>query len=539
MKFINLRLNRRLTQSLGSIKIGVRLGLGFGIIILLLAGVAYLSAASLAASKARVDLITKQVDVKIAFANRLQSQLNLMALSVRNYVLYTDMLFRNKQRDQIVAARTGYDDAIEKIKALLRDEKEQQIHTDIRQRYAEILPLLDKTLAMVDAGNVDEATEFLRRSVQTPQDAWLKSIQSMVDLQEEQSRQAIATMDQDYRAAMRILLAAVLFAIGTGVALAWLITRSITVPLRAAVKVAETVALGDLTSRIEGHAKDETGQLLLALKTMNESLVKIVGDVRQGADTIATASTEIASSNFDLSSRTEQQATALQQTAASMEELNDAVKQNGNDAGKANQLARNASEVALKGGAVVSQVVQTMGSIKQSAKRIVDIISVIDGIAFQTNILALNAAVEAARAGEQGRGFAVVAAEVRNLAQRSASAAKEIKILIGDSVENVEAGSALVDQAGATMDEIVASVKSVTSIMETIALASREQGAGIDQINQAIGKMDETTQQNAALVEQAAAAAESLQDQAGNLARAVSLFRLERAGESELMMIGA
>ena len=291
--------------------------------------------------------------------------------------------------------------------------------------------------------------------------------------------------------------------------------------------IARTVASGDLTSRIEVRSSDETGQLLQALKEMNASLVNIVSEVRTGTDTIAAASGQIADGNLDLSSRTEQQASSLEETASSMERLTGTVKQNADNARQANQLAASASEVAVKGGSVVSQVIDTMGSINASSRKIVDIIGVIDGIAFQTNILALNAAVEAARAGEQGRGFAVVAAEVRNLAQRSAAAAKEIKTLIGDSVEKVAVGSKLVSEAGITMDEVVASVKRVTDIMGEITAASQEQSTGIEQVNSAIAKMDAVTQQNAALVEQAAAAAESMQNQAGNLARVVSVFKLD------------
>jgi methyl-accepting chemotaxis protein len=281
-------------------------------------------------------------------------------------------------------------------------------------------------------------------------------------------------------------------------------------------KVARTVADGDLTSRVDVTTTDETGQLLQALKEMNSSLVKIVGDVRTGTDNMASASSQIASGNLDLSSRTEEQASSLEETASSMEEMTSTVKQNADNARQANQLAASASEVALCGGSVVAQVVDTMSSINESSKKIVDIIGVIDGIALQTNILALNAAVEAAPAGEQGRGFAVVASEVRNLAQRSAAAAKEIKGLIGDSVEKVDLGARLVEQAGTTMGEIVDSVKRVTDIMSEITCASQEQTSGIEQINQAISQMDQVTQQNAALVEEAAAAAESLQERAGH-----------------------
>jgi len=262
---------------------------------------------------------------------------------------------------------------------------------------------------------------------------------------------------------------------------------------------------------------------------MNDNLVDLVGKVRMGTDQITTASSEIASGNLDLSQRTEEQVSSLEETASSMEELTSTVRQNADNARQANQLAAGASEVAVKGGAVVGQVVQTMSSINASSKKIVDIISVIDGIAFQTNILALNAAVEAARAGEQGRGFAVVATEVRTLAQRSAAAAKEIKELISDSVSKVEDGTRLVDEAGATMDEIVSAVKCVTDIMSEISAASQEQSSGIEQVNQAVSQMDEVTQQNAALVEEAAAA-ESMQDQAQALTQAVTIFKLSSNG---------
>ena len=302
--------------------------------------------------------------------------------------------------------------------------------------------------------------------------------------------------------------------------------RNITAPLRAAVDIARRVAKGDLSARIDVRSKDETGQLMGALKDMNASLRDIVGRVRTGTDTIATASGEITSGNQDLSSRTEQQASSLEETASSMEELTSTVKQNADNARQANQMAAMASETAVRGGEVVARVVGTMGQINESARRIADIITVIDGIAFQTNILALNAAVEAARAGEQGRGFAVVAGEVRSLAQRSAAAAKEIKDLIGDSVGKVEAGSRLADEAGNTMEEVVGSVKRVSDIISEIAAASDEQRAGIEQVNGAITQMDQVTQQNAALVEQAAAAAEAMQEQAHTLAQLVATFQI-------------
>ena len=328
------------------------------------------------------------------------------------------------------------------------------------------------------------------------------------------------------RATFLSLLAMVLGS-GAAIVAGVVVSRSIVRPLGRAVEVARTVAAGDLTARIEVTSNDETGQLLRALKDMNASLKQIVSKVRSGAETIGVASNEIARGNLDLSSRTEQQAGALEETASSMEELTSAVRQNSDNARQARQLAVSACDVAVRGGDVVERAVGTMAAITESSKQIVDIIGVIDGIAFQTNILALNAAVEAARAGEQGRGFAVVASEVRSLAQRSATAAKEIKALIGDSVERVEAGSALVNEAGTTMTEIVASVKRVTEIMAEISAASAEQGAGIEQINVAVTEMDTTTQQNAALVEEAAAAAEALREQTVALNEVVGVFRLD------------
>jgi methyl-accepting chemotaxis protein len=304
------------------------------------------------------------------------------------------------------------------------------------------------------------------------------------------------------------------------------IRKVVTVPLEGGVKIARSIAQGDLTRTIEVNSRNEIGELQQALKDMSESLERIVGQVRVGTDTIFSASHEIASGNTDLSTRTELQAGALEKTASSMQELTEQVNQNADHARQANTMAQNASEVAVRGGNVVSQVVHTMEDIRASSKRIEDITSVIDGIAFQTNILALNAAVEAARAGEQGKGFAVVASEVRSLAQRSAAAAREIKTLIDESVGKVDAGSTLVHEAGNTMTEIVDSIRHVTSIMGQIAAASQGQTEGIERVNASIVEMNDVTHQNAAMVEQAAAAAQSLQQQAGHLEQVVGVFKL-------------
>ena len=362
----------------------------------------------------------------------------------------------------------------------------------------------------------------------------------MTSFRDSAEKRFISTVDDATSAAISAKMAGIvfgLFALAVSLGFGILIARGITRQLCEAVGVAQRVAAGDLTSVVEVTSTDETGQLLQALKGMNDSLKKIVSEVRASSDSISTGTQQIATGNADLSQRTEEQASSLEETASSMEELTATVKQNAENARQANQLAAGASDVAVKGGAVVGQVVTTMSMINESSKKIVDIISVIDGIAFQTNILALNAAVEAARAGEQGRGFAVVATEVRTLAQRSAAAAKEIKSLIDDSVHKVEDGARLVDQAGKTMDEVVNSVKRVTDIMAEISAASQEQSAGIEQVNQAVTQMDDVTQQNAALVEEAAAAAESLQEQSQNLVQAVAIFKLAQGDECSVAPI--
>jgi methyl-accepting chemotaxis protein-1 (serine sensor receptor) len=352
-----------------------------------------------------------------------------------------------------------------------------------------------------------------------------QGMQALIKLQMDIARQQYDAALARYENARNLSIALLLIGTLSGIVVAALLIRGIGAALAQALHLARSVAAGDLTQHVRIERRDEIGQLLEALQAMNASLTNIVTQVRTGTDTIGTASHEIAAGNQDLSARTEQQASSLEETAASMEELTSAVKQNADNARQANALAQAASGVAGRGGEVIRQVVGTMGEINAASRQIADIIGVIDGIAFQTNILALNAAVEAARAGEQGRGFAVVATEVRNLAQRSAAAAKEIKALIENSVQRVDAGGRLVEQAGATMQEIVTSVQRVTDIMGEISSASVEQTSGIEQVNVAVTQMDQVTQQNAALVEEAAAAAEAMREQAQNLADAVAVFR--------------
>ena len=353
-----------------------------------------------------------------------------------------------------------------------------------------------------------------------------KEMEALSDLIDEQAKQTQAASASTAATAKATILAAIALSAGVLLVIGWRVSRSIVGPIQRAVQIAETVAAGDLNSRIDVRGNDETAQLLAALKRMNDSLVNVVGTVRRSSDNIATGSSEISTGNHDLSQRTEEQASNLQQTAASMEQITATVRNNADTARQAAQLATQTSETATQGGAAVGQVVHTMGEISQASQKINDIIGVIDGIAFQTNILALNAAVEAARAGEQGRGFAVVAAEVRTLAQRSAVAAKEIKSLIQASVEKVEAGSRQAGDAGRTMDDIVTQVHRVTQLISEISTATQEQTTGIGQVSDAVAQLDQVTQQNAALVEESAAAAESLKVQARQLVEVVAVFRL-------------
>jgi methyl-accepting chemotaxis protein len=511
-----------------NLNISTRLAFAFSILILIIAGIVTLGLTRLSDINKALELVVNDRYRKIYIINTISGKVDDVAISLRNELLMTDPA-------QIAAERQAIEKlSIENTKlydelSLLIVAKEAKAKLEMvagtRKDYAALRKEIDR---LYIAGEKDAAINMMLTKMVPLQKIYFGQLDDLSDIQQKLMDQSVKDAEATYNATRTIMIMVGLLAAAFAAFIAWSISRSITRPLHRAVAMAETVAAGDLTTIIHATSTDETGRLLQALAKMNQKLTAIVQEVRRGTDSMVTASTQIATGNLDLSSRTEEQASALEETASSLEQLTSSVKQNADHTRKSSELAGNASEIANRGGAAVKQVVQTMGSINDSSRKIVDIISVIDGIAFQTNILALNAAVEAARAGEQGRGFAVVASEVRGLAQRSATAAKEIKELINDSVSQVSSGTELVAQAGNTMDQVVHSIEQVSHIVGEISAATREQSEGIEQVNQAIMQMDNSTQQNAALVEEAAAAAQALQDQAQRLLELVSVFRLDK-----------
>jgi methyl-accepting chemotaxis protein len=513
-------------MTISNLKIGIRLALGFGAVLALMLVLIVVGLQRLSSIGERNDTIIDKDWVKADAAAVIASTTRANSALVLELFITTDPARVSAINSEVDANKKTISDALETLDKLIYIPKGKELLATLREQRKAYVASFSQAAKMVAAGQRDEAVELMHKETLPRLAALQATIKEIGDLQKGLVAANGVAIKRDISVAGQLMAGLGIAAMLLGAVFAWRVTRSITDPVGYALSVARAVAAGDLTSSIESRHADELGQLLQALREMNDSLSNIVGQVRSGTGTIATASSQIASGNLDLSSRTEHQASALEQTASTMEELTSTVRQNADNARQANELAQSASSVAQRGGDVVSQVVATMDSISASSRKIVDIIAVIDGIAFQTNILALNAAVEAARAGEQGRGFAVVASEVRTLAQRSASAAKEIKELIADSVDKVGAGTRLVNLAGSTMEEVVASVKRVTDIVGEISLANSEQTHGIEQINVAITEMDQVTQQNAALVEQAAAAAAAMQEQAGALDEVVSQFRL-------------
>jgi methyl-accepting chemotaxis protein len=517
-------------MNLRDFTIGTRLRIGFGAILAILVAMVLLTNYLNYNNSKHLETGLTVASAKNLQASTMKSAMLETGIAMRNIGLQSDVSLMQKEEQKVKDQRALYEKALNDLKALGLSGEEQGVLAEISKLDGQTDTAFKEALAQILAFNTEGAAKILSGRIDPLNQQTLAQINKLVNLQLAASNQVIGSSEGAVKSLMYLLFGLGAAAVALGVVCAVVITRSITVPLAGAVVVAQRVASGELSSEVVVVGRDETSELLQALRDMNDSLATTVGEVRAGSELITTAAHEIAAGNADLSARTETQASSLEETASSMEELTSTVKQNADNARQANQLAVSASSVAEKGGNVVSQVVSTMGSIKESSSRIVDIIGVIDGIAFQTNILALNAAVEAARAGEQGRGFAVVASEVRNLAQRSAGAAREIKELISDSVDKVDAGSRLVDEAGHTMELVVTSIRQVADIMGEITAATQEQSNGIEEVNQAITQMDEMTQQNAALVEEAAAAAESMQEQAEILARAVSIFKLASDG---------
>ncbi len=523
-------------MTLSNLRIGLRLGLGFGMVCLLLLVMIVMSNAMMARINGSTDEIVHDRMPKIEATTQLLVGINEIAISLRNMMLSDDAADRKAQVDRIMSTRQSNNKALELLEGSLRDPQARELFAQIKRHIGRYRPGQDRIISDVEGNRPDDARKFLASELRPILGDLKQATNALAARQKELSTKTADAADATFRQSQQLSWGLGALALALAAAIAYWITASITRPANRALGIAQTVASGDLTSQIHSDTTDEMGQLLQALKAMNDNLATTVGTVRSGTDTIATAALEVASGSLDLSSRTEQQASSLEETASSMEQLTSTTKQNAENARQANALARSASEVAARGGQVIDQVTGTMNEINASSSRIADIIGVIDGIAFQTNILALNAAVEAARAGEDGRGFAVVASEVRNLAQRSASAAREIKELIDASTVKVASGSELVNTASQTMREIVSSVQRVTDIMAEISSASAEQTAGIEQINQAVMQMDAVTQQNAALVEQSAAASESMQEQAATLAQAVAVFRLTSDGSASVSM---
>jgi methyl-accepting chemotaxis protein len=512
---------------ISNLSVSKRLGLGFALVLAL-------SIVSIVVGISRLSQVGHSVQSMMAEPLRAERMVSDWTRNIHAGVRRTAAIARSSdpslatyfKADQEESTRSS-GELQKALEPLMQSPDEKRLYAEIAEVRKTYIASRNEIVALKKEEKLEEANKLLDEKFTPASKIYLSKMGELLQNQRDQIDAYAKQIEANFEFGRTLLIALGMVSVTLSALIAWLLAGSITRPLGTANKLAQQIAAGDLTAHIDVTGTDELGQLLKNLKEMQASLSNVVSNVRQGSEGVATASSEIAQGNHDLSSRTESQASALEETAASMEELGSTVKQNADAARTANQLAQSASTTAMQGGEVVGQVVETMKGINESSRRIADIISVIDGIAFQTNILALNAAVEAARAGEQGRGFAVVASEVRSLAGRSAEAAKEIKSLINTSVERVEQGTALVDKAGETMTEVVNSIRRVTDIMGEISSASSEQAAGVAQVGEAVNQMDQVTQQNAALVEQMAAAASGLKTQAHDLVQVVASFKLD------------
>ena len=509
-----------------SASIAHRLGAVLGGLLLLIVAMALLAWSQMGRMADKQGDIVENWLPSVEVVNQINTNTSDQRILEFRHVLNTDAAAMAGIEADMQKLAAEFDRLIKVYEPLISSDEERALYQRFASHWASYRQQHDRMLTHSRQNENEQARAVLEGEAQKQFDEASNDLEGIIKINSTGARTAGKEATETYSLARNVLLLGAVAGVALGVVCALWLVRSITRPIAAALTVAEGVAQGNLAQRIESQGDDEAGRLLMALRTMQERLSEVVTGVRGGAEGVATASAQIAQGNLDLSQRTEQQASAVQQTAATMEEVGSTVRHNADSAAQANQMAQGASAVAMRGGEVVGQVVQTMQGINDSSRKINDIIGVIDGIAFQTNILALNAAVEAARAGEQGRGFAVVASEVRTLAQRSAEAAKEIKTLIGQSVEQVDRGAQLVEQAGSTMDEIVTAIRRVTDIVGEISSASREQSNGVDQVAQAIQQMDQATQQNAALVEESAAAAESLKTQSQSLVDSVAFFKV-------------
>ncbi|MBL0720458.1 MCP four helix bundle domain-containing protein [Piscinibacter sp. Jin2] len=521
---------------LTQLKIGQRLGVGFAGLLLLLLAVLFVSLRQMSGIEHKLEAVS-QVTMRTAeLLADAGAAIDMRAIAARNLTLEQDPAAQKPEVERIHAAKSKLDASLADLSQLVASDpkatpQDVQMVQDLLALEKRYEPIAAEIVALATAQKQAEAIQQLTKSCMPLLNEILDKLHQFNESSRKEAMAETAAAMSSYQHSQQLMIALGLGAVMLLIGMGWALTRSVTRPLDRVVQATRTIASGDLSQAITIDGKDEVADVQRALADMQANLLKLITEVRNTTDGISTASTQIATGNLDLSSRTEQTASNLQETASSMEQLTGTVKQTADSARTANQLASSAATAAQRGGAVVTQVVSNMEDISASSKKIADIIGVIDGIAFQTNILALNAAVEAARAGEQGRGFAVVAGEVRNLAQRSAQAAKEIKGLIGDSVDKVESGARLVQDAGSTMEEIVSSVRRVSDIIGEITAASAEQSDGIGQVNQAVNNLDQMTQQNAALVEESSAAAESLREQAQRLQQAIGSFRLEQGAQ--------